>query len=142
MTGKRDHQNQDQAGRAPFGPGPGGLYRDPSRGKIAGVCAGLADYFGVKVGGVRLALILLSVFGFFGPVLVGYVVLAVLLQTKPAHLYRDSDDEAFWRSVSRRPADTVSGLSRRFRALDDRLARMERRVTSPDEVLRARFREL
>ncbi len=126
----------------PFGPGPTGLYRDPKRGKIAGVCAGLSDYFGVKVGGVRLALILLSVFGFFGPVLVGYVVLAVLLNPRPPHLFKDSDDEAFWRSVVRRPADTVSGLARRFREMDDRLARMERRVTSPDEVLRARFRDL
>ena len=126
----------------PFGPGPTGLYRDPKNGKVAGVCAGLADYFGIKVGGLRLALILLSVFGFFGPVLVGYIVLAVLLHPKPAHLFRDSDDEAFWRSVVRRPTDTVSGLARRFREMDDRLARMERRVTSPDEVLRARFREL
>jgi phage shock protein C len=125
-----------------FGPGPTGLFRDPSRGRLAGVCAGLADYFGVKVGGVRLALVLLSVFGFFGPVLVGYVVLAVMLPRKPLHLYRDSDDEAFWRSVTRRPADTVSGLVRRFREMEDRLARMERRVTSPDEVLRARFRDL
>ncbi len=126
----------------PFGPGPTGLYRDPAHGKIAGVCAGLAAYFGVKVGGLRVALILLSCFGFFGPVLVGYIVLAVLLHPKPAHLFKDSDDEAFWRSVVRRPADTVSGLARRFRALDDRLARMEHSVTSPDEVLRAQFRQL
>jgi phage shock protein C len=127
---------------APFGPGPTGLYRNPQQGKIAGVCAGLADYFGIKVSGLRLALVLLSVFGFFGPVLVGYIVLAVLLNPKPAHLFRDSADEAFWRSVVRPPTDTVSGLARRFREMDDRLARMERRVTSPDEVLRARFRDL
>ncbi len=125
-----------------FGPGPTGLYRDPVNGRIAGVCAGLADYFGVRRGGVRLAFILLSLFGFFGPVLVGYIVLAVLLPVRPARLYRDSDDEAFWRSVARRPADTVGGLARRFRELEARLARMEHRVTSPDEVLRARFREL
>jgi phage shock protein C len=126
----------------PFGPGPTGLYRDPARGRIAGVCAGLADYFGVRVSGVRIALIILSVAGFFGPVLVGYVVLAVLLNRKPAHLFKDSDDEAFWRSVVRRPTDTVAGLARRFRDLDDRLVRMERRITSPDEVLRAQFRQL
>jgi phage shock protein C len=135
-------RNQPREEQAPFGPGPTGLYRDPEHGKIAGVCAGLGAYFGVRVGGVRLALILLSVFGFFGPVFVGYVVLAVLLHRRPAHLFKDSDDQAFWQSVVRRPADTVSGLARRFRALDDRLARMEHRVTSPDEVLRAQFRQL
>ena len=126
----------------PFGPGPTGLYRDPQNGRIAGVCAGLAAYFGVKVSGVRIALVLLSIFGFFGPVVVAYIVLAVLLHPRPAHLFKDSADEAFWRSVVRRPADTVSGLARRFRELDQRLARLERQVTSPDEVLRAQFRQL
>jgi phage shock protein C len=135
-------ENQFKRDNAPFGPGPTGLYRDPVRGKIAGVCAGLSDYFGVRVCGVRAALILLSIFGFFGPVFVGYIVLAVLLHRKPAHLFKDSDDEAFWRSVVRRPADTVSGLARRFRDLDNRLIKMEHRMTSPDEALRARFRDL
>jgi phage shock protein C len=125
-----------------FGAGPTGLYRNPAEGHIAGVCAGLADYFGVSARNLRIALVLLSIFGFFGPVLVGYVVLAVLLQRRPSRLYRDDEDEAFWRSVARHPADTVSGLTRRFRELENRLARMERRVTSPDEALRARFREL
>jgi phage shock protein C len=128
--------------RDAFGPGPTGLYRNTDDGKIAGVCAGLADYFGVSARGLRIALVLLAIFGFFGPVLVGYIVLAVLLQPRPSRLFRDAEDEAFWRSVARRPADTVNGLTRRFRELDDRMARMERRITSPDEALRARFREL
>jgi hypothetical protein len=64
----------------------------------------------------------------------GHAAPARAASARPAHLFRDSDDEAFWRSVTRGPADTVSGLTR--------LARMERRVTSPDAVLRARFREL
>jgi phage shock protein C len=135
----RDTQQDTEAD---FGPGPTGLYRDPKRGRIAGVCAGLADYFGINLRGLRFALILLSCIGFFGPVFVGYVVLAVLLHPRPAKLFKDSDDEAFWRSVNRRPADTVSGLVRRFRDMDDRLVKMERRVTSPDEVLRAQFKNL
>jgi phage shock protein C len=124
-----------------FGPGPTGLYRDPAHGRIAGVCAGLADYFGVSLGGLRLVVVILAVV-FFGPVLFGYILLAVLLPRRPANLFRDQDDAAFWHSVARRPADTVGGLARRFRAMEDRLARMERRVTSPDEALRARFRDL
>ena len=135
-----DQTHQDP--QAPFGAGPTGLYRDPKHAKIAGVCAGLADYFGVNRRGLRIALVILSVVGFFGPVFVGYVVLAVLLRPKPAHLFKDKDDEAFWRSVNRRPADTVSGLARRFREIDDRMVKIERRVTSPDEVLRAQFKNL
>jgi phage shock protein C len=126
----------------PFSASPAGLFRNPARGRIAGVCAGLSDYFGVNVCGVRLALIVLSCFGFFGPLLLGYVVMAMVLNTAPAHLYKDKADEEFWRSVARRPADTVGGLARRFRDIDQRMARMERRVTSPEEALRARFRDL
>ena len=33
-----------QDAQTTFGPGPAGLYRDPKRGRIAGVCAGLSDY--------------------------------------------------------------------------------------------------
>jgi phage shock protein C len=124
-----------------FGPGPTGLYRDPARGRIAGVCAGLAEYFGVSLGGTRFAVIVLALV-FFGPLLFGYVLLAVLLPRRPAELFKDPEDAAFWHSVARRPTDTVGSLARRFRAMEERLARMERRVTSPDEVLRARFRDL
>jgi phage shock protein C len=136
------NETSSQNAQTAFGPGPTGLYRDPKRARIAGVCAGLSDYFGINLRGLRIALVLLAVFGFFGPVVIGYIVLALLLHPKPPHLFKDSDDEAFWRSVNRRPADTVSGLARRFRELDDRLVRMERRVTSPDEVLRAQFKNL
>jgi len=72
-------RNSQQEADADFGPGPTGLYRDPKHARIAGVCAGLADYFGVNRRGLRIALIILSCVGFFGPVLVGYVVLAILL---------------------------------------------------------------
>ena len=39
------------------------LYRDPKRGWIAGVCAGLADYFGLAPGVVRV-LTLISLIAF------------------------------------------------------------------------------
>src|SRR5437867_13258862 len=40
---------------------PRQLKRIPARGTIAGVCAGLADYFGVDVTLVRLAWVILSI---------------------------------------------------------------------------------
>lgn len=38
------------------------LYRDPARGRIAGVCAGLADYFGVSTTMTRFALVTALIF--------------------------------------------------------------------------------
>jgi phage shock protein PspC (stress-responsive transcriptional regulator) len=42
------------------------LYRKRDGRIVAGVCAGLADYFGVDPTLVRLAFVLLTVFGAFG----------------------------------------------------------------------------
>ncbi|HET8728507.1 MAG TPA: PspC domain-containing protein, partial [Alphaproteobacteria bacterium] len=44
-------------------PDPTRLYRNPDRGMILGVCAGLADYFGMKDWHIRgLAILFLCVF--------------------------------------------------------------------------------
>lgn len=59
------------------------LHRDPENGRIAGVCAGIADYFGLETWLVRI----LTVTGFFllaGPfMLVAYVAAWFILDKKP-----------------------------------------------------------
>lgn len=64
------------------------LYRDPARGKIAGVCAGIADYFGMETWLVRI----LVVSGFFlmaGPFfLIGYAAAWFILEKKPGNHHR------------------------------------------------------
>jgi phage shock protein C len=75
-------------------------------------------------------------------VLVVYIVLWVLLPTKPVRLYRDEDDRDFWRGVRVSPAATLSEVRHRFRAADAKLQRMERYVTSRDFNLDREFEEL
>jgi len=59
------------------------LYRIPSSGKIFGVCAGLADYFGFDVTVTRVLVALGAVFS--APiVIVAYVVLGFLSPSKAA----------------------------------------------------------
>ena len=125
-----------------FGPGPTGLYRNPAEGRLAGVCAGLADYFGVSPATLGSPSSSCRSSGFSARCWSATSCWRRCCRPGRRGLFRDAEDEAFWRSVARRPPHKVGGLARRFRDLDDRLARMERRVTSPDEVLRARFREL
>ena len=64
---------------------PKRLYRIPSAGRIAGVCAGLADYLETDVTLVRLAWIVLSIFpgGVIGGVL-AYIVVALIMPVSPA----------------------------------------------------------
>jgi phage shock protein C len=122
-------------------PNPHRLYRNPDRGVLAGVCAGIADYLGVRTWQVRLAaVILLFIFSFWTVVL--YILAAIFLKRRPAEVFRNPEEERFWRSVSGRPLDTFSGLRHKFRELDARLAGLERHVTSDEFTLDREIRKL
>ena len=117
------------------------LYRDPANGMLAGVCAGIADYFGLERIVVRLAFVVALVL-FFPPTVIAYVVLAIALPKRPPALYASREDEAFWRGVATAPDDTVQGLRRRFGDLESRLRAMEQSVTSSEFDLHRKFRDL
>ena len=127
------------------GPGPNrhNLYRNTRAGKIAGVCAGLADYLGVHVKWTRLGFILGTIFFFpFAPM--AYVALAFVLRPgEPISTrYQNPEEERFWRTYSVKPKATFSELKHRFRALDARVADMEKAVTTSEFSLRREFRDL
>ena len=96
---------------------------------LAGVCAGLADYFGLNRKGLRL-IAAVSTFFFFPFMVPAYIVLVIILPIKPQDLYQDEGQEKFWRGISMAPTDVFSNLSHRFRELDLRLQKMEAYVTS------------
>ena len=66
------------------------LYRDPQKGKIAGVCAGLADYFGVETWIVRLLAITGLIFAGF-ITFTAYIAAWFLLDKKPVTLYGEQE---------------------------------------------------
>jgi phage shock protein C len=118
------------------------LYRDTKNARIAGVCAGLANYFDVRVRYIRLALILGMIFGFLPAIVVTYVILALVLKPMPDKIFETPQEEQFWRSVARSPNRTTGELKSRFRSLDRRVSDIERRVTSDEVDLRQKFRDL
>src|SRR4030095_3983807 len=99
--GNREHEARHDH----VGPSRRWMYRDTRRAWIAGVCAGIADYFGVSVGLVRFLTFLEALF-FTMPTLFGYLIAALVLQRKPEHLYSSHEEEAFWRSVRLEPSRT------------------------------------
>jgi phage shock protein C len=119
----------------------GRLYRDPERGMIAGVCAGIADYIGLRPVQVRLLVVLGLVF-FFVPTVIVYVALAFVLQPRPADLYRAEDEARFWRHVRTAPHGALSEVRDRFRGLEKRLAHIESFVASDEYELRRKFRDI
>jgi len=128
--------------RSPFAsPNPHRLYRDPQRGVIFGVCAGIAEYFGIQPGLVRLAMAAALVF-FTAPVGLGYLLAMAVLPRRPPDLYRTSEEEEFWRTVSTKPDRTLAGLHTRWRDLERRLGGLETYVTSKEFELNRAIRDL
>ncbi len=123
---------------SPFSsPNPHKLWRNPASGKVFGVCAGMADYFGLEPFVVR-AVAVVGLIIFSVPMLVGYFLLALILPARPPSLYRSPSEEEFWRAVTTRPDVTMSAVRHRFRDLEKRLRSLETHVsTSEFEVSRA-----
>ncbi len=132
-----------RAGEPGPGPNPHRLRRNTRRGKIAGVCAGLADYFGWRKKHIRLAFILSTIFFFPMPVFI-YGAMAVFIPPDRGYgpSYASPEEERFWRTYSVKPKATMSELKHRFRAIDARIADMEKVVTSSEYRLRREFRDL
>ena len=121
--------------------GPKVLYRDVENAKIAGVCAGIADYLGVSVAAVRIVTVIAAIV-YSIPVIAAYALGAWLLKPRPDNLYRDENDETFWRSLRRSPKDTLSEIKLKFRQMERRLQSMESHVTSSKYKLNREFEEM
>ena len=117
------------------------LYRNPRRGWITSVCAGLADYFGLSPGLVRLVTLVLMI-AFTLPTLLAYVIAAMVLERRPEAMQASREEEAFWRSVRLEPSRTAHDLARKFQDMERRLRTAEAKVTSSEYKLRRQFRDL
>jgi phage shock protein C len=105
------------------------LYRNSEDGLIAGVCAGLADFFGFDLTLTRV-LVVIGAF-LFPTLIVVYVILAILVKKRPGAPRRSTPmDEDLQRQVRAEPHATLSTVRHRFRELDLRLQRLEKYVTS------------
>lgn len=124
------------------------MYRDKEKGKIAGVCAGLADYFGWEVWVVRIitftALIFLPQVTFIAY----FIAWFVIDKKKPSQqnelggafreetrFERGKDGSAIevktrvWES-GKPPKQALSDIEREFRELESQVGSMESYVTS------------
>lgn len=122
---------------------PKRFYRSRDR-IIAGVCGGLADRFGWDPTLTRVVAAVMFFTGVFSSVvLVGYLVLWLITPKapwRPRHL--SPEEDRFWNGVSDRPAETFSNIRYKFRDMDERLAGLERSVTSDEWRLKRQFKDL
>jgi len=135
----------------------GELYRNAEQGKIAGVCAGIAEYFGWETWLVRILVVSGVLFGM--PFLIlGYIAAWFILDKSPEQTSkakfepsesnyssrpRKSKREAdvtnesikvkarIWQS-GEPPKQALYDISRKFRSLEKKLQGMEQYVTSAE----------
>lgn len=62
------------------------LYLSDTDRKIAGVCGGLGEYFDMDPTIIRLAFIFLALVTVVVPVVIGYIIAAVIIPRAPSHL--------------------------------------------------------
>lgn len=131
----------------------GELFRNPQSGKIAGVCAGLADYFGWETWLIRIAVVSGVLLG-MGWFIVIYIAAWFILDKKePAAVAgptksqfsqptKEQEDEILahesikvkariWQA-GEPPKQAFHDIRRKFNVLEKQLRSMERYVTSPE----------
>lgn len=118
------------------------FYLDKRNKRLAGVCSGVADYFGWDPLWVRVAIVVATVMGVgFLPLI--YLIMAFVAEPKPQSLYDESpDDRRFWTNVRVAPKRTIRDVNAAFRDSDRRLRDIEAYVTSNNSKLAREIEEL
>ncbi|MBT5188065.1 MAG: envelope stress response membrane protein PspC [Kordiimonadaceae bacterium] len=117
------------------------LYLDKKNAKVSGVCAGIADYFGIDPIVVRVTTVIGCFFS--GPfIVIGYILLAFFLNAKPKGMYESKREREFWKSVRTEPSNTVRDVRYKFRDIERRLRAAEAHVTSPQYNLHREINDL
>ncbi len=118
------------------------LYRDKQNGKLMGVCSGIADYTGVNAFWVRLGFLASLLIGFFPLMIPLYILMGLLLNKKPPHLYQDAQEQKYWQGVRQNPKRTTREIRGKFRDIDRRLADVESFYVSNNPRLTAEIEKL
>ncbi len=138
-----------------------GLYKNPDKAKICGVCVGLAEYFQFETWVVRLI-----AFSFFlfsgGSAIVAYFVACFIMDPKPGsrsnkgcfgsekrrHYQSQAEDKQYnpsvkdvWRKGGA-PTETLGNLEGIFEKMENKLQSMESYVTSNQYQLAKEFENI
>lgn len=134
----------------------GELLRDDTNAKIAGVCAGIADYFGWEVWLVRIIAVSGLFLGIGGFVFVLYIAAWLVLEKKSKAVVKTVGATQAHSGVKEKhveiktrvwqrgeaPKQVLQHLSNQFNEIELRLRDMERHVTSTKFQLNKEFNNL
>lgn len=118
------------------------FYLDRQNAKWKGVCAGIADYTGVDVLWVRVALLAMTLGAQQWWLVALYWLVAWMAQDQPSNLYQGPEDAKFWQGVRSNPKRSTTEVRSTFRELDRRLADLETLYTSRNSQLASEIESL
>ncbi|MEE1672982.1 envelope stress response membrane protein PspC [Agarivorans aestuarii] len=119
------------------------LYRDPQKGKIAGVCAGLAHSLGAETWLIRIIAVTLAITN-LGLFFIIYGAAWLFMDKRPSNLKGD-DGVTIKSKVWQRgetPSQAVGELEHQFDDFEQRLRKVEKVVTARDFELHSQFKNL
>lgn len=121
------------------------LYRDADRAVLGGVCAGLANYLGFNLKVTRF-LCIIAFLCVFPVAALAYLAAVLLIPVSSSRAYGDTDPDErrkeALREEIRHAKPTAREVRERYRDLDERLARLEKHITSSRYQLDEEFRRL
>jgi len=109
----------------------GGPYRS-RKNLFLGVCRGLAEHFDFSVFWIRAICVATFLVSGFFPVVIAYVIAALIMPLEPALALRDERDAEFYCSYTASRPMAMRRLQSTFDNLDRRIQRMESIVTARD----------
>jgi phage shock protein C len=129
------------AGRRPFW-AVQGLRRDRDKGRVSGVCAGIARHWDIRVKWVRIAAVIALIFAPMMTV-IAYAVATFLLKPFNAEPAAPTNRAGGKAAPYDLPPDlSFPALRRKFREIEERAGAMETEVTSHEFNLRRDFRRM
>lgn len=120
---------------------PHKLYKNKENGIIGGVCAGIADYFGLSTFLIRFIAVL-CLMATFPLTFIVYIILYMSLDVRPDVVYESEEEEKFWRKVSFSPSEKISEMRYRLQKLSDRIKKLENFVTEQEFSNEDKFKNL
>ncbi|MGD8111024.1 envelope stress response membrane protein PspC [Vibrio sp. TRT 17S01] len=124
------------------------LYRDTVNGKITGVCAGLANYFGAEVWLIRILVISAALLGGSFLVLLAYVAMTLMIEKQPANYGETLKSKQEYKLKAKpwqqgqSPEVLLNTLEKDFNGIESKLRNIEAYVTSDAFKVNREFRNL
>jgi phage shock protein C len=117
-----------------------GVYRSRD-GMFAGVCKGIAEYLDFSVFWTRVLAIVACLFTGFWPVIVLYVIAALLMKPEPVMPLSTDEDAEFYHSYAASREMALNRLKNTFDRLNRRLQRLEHVITTREYDWERRLRD-